>query len=104
MASLTCPRCFKTREEAKSQPIPDIRICGGCAMDVDAVLGFLRFNNYQMQMVMVVDEETGELKLAGHLVEPPEAQKKEQTPTPSKTQDEVVRGQIVPRHHTDPEV
>ena len=38
-------------------------------MDVDAVLGFLKFNGWGLQLVMVLDEETGELTVIGE--EPP---------------------------------
>lgn len=64
---LTCPRCFKKREEAKSQPIPAVKICGGCAMDVDAVIGFLEFQGYSLQLVMILDESTGELIVTGEV-------------------------------------
>lgn len=65
---LICPRCFKTREEAKRQPLNDIKVCGGCAMDIDAVLGFLSFSGYGLQLAMfdadanvLVNTATGEV-------------------------------------------
>jgi len=44
-----CPRCFRPREEAKTQPLANLKICGGCAMDVQGILGFLEFQGWQIQ-------------------------------------------------------
>jgi len=77
MAVIHCTKCFRKREEARSQPIPDMKICGACAMDVDSVVGWLEFNHYQLQRTFPevvegqgdVDPATGEIKATGD--EPP---------------------------------
>jgi len=62
MAAIRCSRCFRDREEAKKQPIADVLICGGCAMDVDAVIGFLEFCGYGLQLTIVPNRRSPALE------------------------------------------
>ena len=73
MAVKRCERCFREREEAKKQPVADINICGGCAMDVDAVIGFLEFCGYALQLTIVPNKRSPGLTADEEPPKPPDA-------------------------------
>jgi len=50
---LKCPKCFRNREEARSQPLPGVKVCGGCAIDLENAIGFAEYQGFQLTMLPV---------------------------------------------------
>lgn len=80
-----CPKCFRKREEARTQPLNDQKICGSCAMDVDSVVGWLEFVGYQIQRKMPFLLPNGEID-GPALDEALEAANEEPPKPPTKAQ------------------
>jgi len=71
MAILKCPKCWREREEARSQPIGEVKVCGSCAMDIDPVIGFLAFYGYRLQKVEIEEDGSFLVAATGDETPPP---------------------------------
>lgn len=59
MAIQRCPRCFQEREESKRPVLPDVKVCGSCAMDLGGAIGFLEYQGF-LPLTRKPVETTGE--------------------------------------------
>ena len=57
LAVVRCPRCFQEREEARRPVLAELVICGGCAIELGAAIGFLEFLGYRLQKALPLDAD-----------------------------------------------